>query len=123
MICNPCIKTKTLPRCITSLNIGTISDINSAVNVYIKNVTVGSSLAIQATSDGSGDIILDTSGICFIPEHAYLIWVTDNTAGYEERLNVSVDGESGETICVRFEKVIGEDGEEEQFLTQTILAA
>lgn len=62
MTCSTCYQARTLPRCLGTINLGTISDTNTAVVIRVQSGG-GRIDYIDATSDGSGNLVVDFSGI------------------------------------------------------------
>lgn len=122
-ICNPCIKAKPIPKCTQEIEIGTISDIDTAVSVYIWDVSSSLIQRVDATSDGDGLITVDISEVSLLASHAYEIWVTEAGANYKEKLSLTIGTSASETICLRVEEVKGTDGEMELYASQTLLEA
>lgn len=119
-ICTPCLVAKPIPSCTQTLNIGTISDINANVRVYIQDITTGQILSFDTTSDGSGLVSVDLSENNFFDNHAYEMWVTDANAEYRDAKDITIDSQTEKVICLRFEYVQDSTGGSELFTSQTL---
>lgn len=123
-VCTPCTKAKPIPTCITNLTIGTITALNTAVCVYIKNLTTGRLLRFSATSTGSGLVIVDISSQDWMPGHDYELWVTLASAvNIEDRENVTVSGTAYTCFELSFEYVLDTAGDPISYASQTLKIA
>lgn len=123
--CNPCTHMKPLARCMAILTIGTITQLNTAVYVYILNHTTGVRVRFPATSNAiTGLVTVDLTDYPQIENHDYEIWLTLASAtNTDDRLEVTVD--TVEYICfaVSFVTVIDEQGAIATGDNQTLEAA
>lgn len=123
-VCNPCIKTKTLPNCLSQLVIGTIALISQSVKVYIQDIATGALMVLDGTSDGDGLVTVEfEDSKYFFENHPYELWITDIGADIGAFETITFDGASSNTVCMRFHSVKGEDGDIVAYLTQTIAEA
>lgn len=122
-VCNPCLKAKALPNCTQELAIGTISEINSSVTVYIQDITTGQIMLLPATSDGDGLVTVDISEKKFFDNHAYELWITDSGADYKDKMDITVGSTIKDTVCLLFEGVVSVSGEAELFVSQIVIEA
>lgn len=119
-VCNLCLRAKTLPLCLQQLIVGNIALLATNVYLFINDITTGGVAAIPVTTGAAGEITVDVSQVGFFENHTYELWVTDAGAGFKDKQTITVGSDTTETICMRFEKVKDEDGENFSFLTQTI---
>lgn len=123
-VCNPCIKTKTLPNCIAQLVIGTVSLINQSVKVYIQDLATGGLVILSGTTDGTGILTVDfPESNIFFDNHPYELWVTDIGADIGAFEPITIGGNTSEIVCLRFQQVKGDDGSVEVYVSQTLLEA
>ncbi len=105
-VCDPCLKTELVPKCLTNLIIGTISSLNTAVFVYIRDLTTGKLLRFSEVSSGAGQVTvtgLDTEPD-FMPDHSYEMWITLQTAiSIEDRETITVTSSLGDVTGTCFQ--------------------
>jgi hypothetical protein len=100
MSCN-CLKSNNITNCPETLYVGTITDINTDVYAYIKNITTGRLLQFGATSDGYGKVVINTGSVIFNQRHLYEVSVTlQDVNNAENNLLITLDG--FETCCIYF---------------------
>lgn len=110
MNCNACTKARPLNSCSDELVIGTFAP-DTDFYVYLQIVATGNLMRLEATSDGDGLLILDTSDIDFATALEYQLWVTlqSATSQHDEVTFSASDGEEtveGITcLLLNFEKV------------------
>lgn len=121
-ICNPCIKTKSIPKCTQSVVLGTITP-DTDVSVYVWDVTTSLIQTMDAASDNAGLLAVDFSNLALLSSHAYEVWATTLGGNYKDKLTIMVGASEGDTICLHVEEVKGVDGEMELFSSQTLLEA
>lgn len=102
-VCNPCLETDTLPVCIDSLIVGTISSLTTAVFIFVKDITTGKIVRFEETSDGAGLVTitgLDTEPD-FMPNHSYELWITLALAtSIEAKEDITVPNAAASTECI-----------------------
>ncbi len=123
--CNPCTPMKPLSRCMAVLTIGTISALNTAVHVYLKNHTTGVLVRFETTSAAvTGLVTVDISDYPQIAGHDYELWVTLATAtNTDERVNVTISAVAYTCFAIRFVTVLDDQGVIETGANQTLTAA
>lgn len=106
-ICNPSLATKAIPTCVEYIEIGDITP-NTAVAVYMKDVTTGLLLRFQETSNNSGRVVIGISEYDFSDKHAYGLWITPADQPIEDYMDITVSGATAATqlVQVRFMPVI-----------------
>jgi hypothetical protein len=72
-----CQRVKDIPVCTNSIEVGTISEIETDVFVYIKNLTTDAEKVLEATSDDEGLVVVDVSTFNFSKNYVYEIKITD----------------------------------------------
>jgi hypothetical protein len=114
-ICNPCPDFTCVcpvPECTETLILGNISDVNTAVLVYILKEINGASYVQSVVSDANGRVTLDMTD----PNAAYFnhfdgnyqVWVTK--AGYwcdDARLEIVQAGVTSTTYQITFSRSLG----------------
>jgi len=102
-VCNPCLETDFVPVCITSLVIGTITSLTTAVFIYFKDTATKKVIRFEETSSGAGLVTvtgLDTSPD-FMPNHSYEVWITLASAtSADAREDITVPGSVPTTECI-----------------------
>lgn len=121
-VCNDCIKSKTIARCITDLVIGTISSINTAVYVYIKDLTTDDRIIrYSVTSSAGGLVTIPITPQRFSEDHSYEIWITvTGAANVEMKQNITISGEVSDCVSIRFETIWQNDNTIATYTTQTL---
>lgn len=103
MSCSNCEKSKPILACISTLTVGTISNISTAVYVYLRNNTTGRTYRYSTTSSGAGVVSVDISAQQHIPEHDYELWVTLASAtNTEEKLTLTISSETMTCVSLSF---------------------
>lgn len=106
-ICNDCIHPKPIARCITNLIIGTISSVNTAIYVYIKDKTLDDrEIRYAVTSGATGIVTVPITPQRFSEDHSYEIHITKQSAiNVNEKENMTIDGEVGDCSSLSFETI------------------
>lgn len=106
-VCSDCIHPKPIARCITNLIIGSISSINTAVYVYIKNKTLDDrEIRYSVTSSAAGLITIPITPQRFSEDHSYEIHVTKADAvGINIKENITIGGDVSDCTSLRFETI------------------
>lgn len=120
-ICNDCTHPKPIARCITNLIIGTISSINTAVYVYIKDLTTEREIRYSVTSSAAGLITVPITPQRFSEDHSYEIHVTKTTAdNINVKENITIGGEVSNCVSLRFETVWDNNNAIVSYTNQTL---
>lgn len=120
-ICSDCIHPKPIARCVTNLIIGTISSINTAVHVYIKDLTTGRDIRYAVTSSAAGLITIPITPQRFSEDHSYEVYVTLASAvGIEVKQNLTIGGEVSDCSSLRFETIWASDNTIATYTNQTL---
>ncbi len=110
MSCNSCNKAKDLLSCISTLTIGTIANLNTAVYVYIRNNTTGRLYRYETTSSNAGLVAVLINTQQWIPEHDHEVWITLQSAtNIEEKINFTISATSIECANFTLTRVYGSD--------------
>lgn len=109
-ICSPSIPTKCIPLCISSINIGAIEDTDTAVFVYIKDITTGRIELIRVTSDSEGMVVITTTDYTFSDIHSYELWITLASASINDKVNITIDDTTDTTFGLCFEDIASLSG-------------
>lgn len=105
-VCDTCIKPKPIARCVTNLIIGTISSINTAVYVYITNLTTEREIRYSVTSSAAGLITVPITPQRFSEDHSYEIHITKADAvGINVKQNITIGGDVSDCVSLRFETI------------------
>lgn len=123
--CLPCVFTKDLANCATSIIVGTIANLATDVYVYIENKATGTISRFSATSSGGGVVTVTRGGFIFMTETAYEVWITlANAVNIENRVAFTIAGKSTADFCVvtNFVYVSTDTGTIPTYATQTITA-
>jgi hypothetical protein len=102
-VCNPCLETDTLPVCVTSLIVGTISSLTKDVHIYVKDITTGKVVRFEETSDGAGLVTITGLGTepDFMPDHSYELWITlADATSIEDKEDITVPNAAETTECI-----------------------
>lgn len=105
MICSPCQPTKKIPDCFDKLIIGLVEQALTDYYVYIKDLTTGGTIRVEATSNSGKELKIDNSS-SFSPAHSYEVWVTlKSAATFEDRQQILIDSKTETKDCfsVRFD--------------------
>lgn len=108
MSCENCTPTNPIPACVNELTIGTIEDPNTGVFVVIEDVTQGRRMLIEATSDGDGLVVINTSGIMFAENHSYIVSIVETVGG--SSIDFTIDAVEYECVGLRANKLFNSDG-------------
>lgn len=111
-VCNPCLTVRVLPKCFTSLTIGTIADFNEDILIYFKNYTLDKCITFENTSDGAGEVVQTFIDTKFLMEqHTYQLWITlFDAESPDDREIITVGIETTTCISFRVKEVLSEDG-------------
>lgn len=120
-VCNECIKPKAIARCITNLIIGTISSLNTAVFVYIKDLTTERELRYSVTSSAAGLITVPITPQRFSEDHSYEIHITKATAdNINVKENITIGADTEDCVSLRFETIWQADNTIATYTNQTL---
>lgn len=107
MSCGNYLQTRQVPACAETLTIGTVTLLNTDVNIYISKAN-GKKTVQQITTDGSGTVTLDLAdpSTMFYNEYdgVYTIQVGET---YEEPLTITVGTDASATVGVSFVNISG----------------
>lgn len=106
-ICTPNLSTKCIPICTAYLIIGTIPNLDTPVNVYIKDITTGRIETLQELSDDVGQVEIDISDYTFSDNHSYELWITTASGGINDKLYITIGESSSLTVALCFEDAPG----------------
>jgi len=121
-ICSDCLHAKPIARCVTNLIVGTISSLNTAVYVYIRNLTLDDrEIRYSVTSSAAGLITVPITPQRFSEDHAYEIRVTKASAiGVEVRENITIGGDVADCVALRFEMIYDNNNAVVTYTNQTL---
>ncbi len=119
-----CTKTQLIPPCLTNLQVGTITSLTTAVQVYIEDITLQTKpVAYPVTSDGAGLVTITGLDLLpdFMPNHSYVLWVTlDDATSIEDREVITIASVDYTCFQLRFEYVKNPDGTNKTYTTIAI---
>lgn len=120
-VCTECTKAKPIARCITNLIVGTISSLNTAVYVYIKDLTTERELRYSVTSSAVGLITVPITPQRFSEDHSYEIHITKADAlGVNVKQNITIGGDVADCVALRFETIWTNDNVIATYTNQTL---
>lgn len=124
MACLDCSRTKPIPSCTTSLILGTVTSLSTAVYIYVRNLTSGKLYRQAVTSSVAGLVTLDKtepSSYFYTPNHAYEIWVTLVSAtDIDSRLILTIGTSTATCLNPVFEKPTDNDNLNITYASQTV---
>lgn len=120
-ICTDCTHAKPIARCITNLIVGTISSLNTAVYVYITNLTTEREIRYSVTTSAAGLITIPITPQRFSEDHSYELHVTLTTAaGINNKQNITISGQLSDCVSLRFETIWANDNTIAIYTNQTL---
>lgn len=121
-ICVPCLKAKPVPTCTVEIVLGTVAANNTAVMVYVEDVSSGLLFAFPTTTGAGGEVAVDVSEIEFFENHSYLSYVTLANASLNDPETLTLGTDTTDYVCIRFRNVKLDDGTMETYSTITLEA-
>ena len=107
MSCTNCTESNQIPECVDTITIGTIANLNTAVYIYIRNLSTGYVHQQAATSSGAGLVILDSTlpdKSFYNENHLYELWITLQSAGINNKKTITIDAEVQDCLLLNFVK-------------------
>lgn len=101
----PCLQSNPIPTCIELLSIGTIDNVNTAVVVFITNISTGRVDTFETTSDGAGLVEIDVSDFEINDGTNYKVEVYVDLM--DEAETITVTDSSGTCVYFTGEKLNG----------------
>ena len=108
MSCLTCAITNPVPECVEQIVIGTISDVNEPIYIFIENTTTGRTTRYDEISDVSGLVTLDTSQIQFNQEFDYKIYITKQSSDSLLQELITIDGVASSCWVVPFIELLSD---------------
>lgn len=109
--CINCPNAKPLARCGTVIELGVISQINTDVLIYVREVSTGRIDQYQTTSEADGTVAYSFSAKTFNEDSFYEFWMTldELYTSPEDKLSFTIDGEitTNECFFVEFISING----------------
>lgn len=108
MACSTCTKAVPIPVCTSTLTLGTITSLNAAVWIYIKDLTTGRTERESGMSGGTGIVTLDMSNnpTFYQEDHTYEVSVTLQSAvSIEDTRDITIAGTAYDCLQLRFVEV------------------
>ena len=103
IFCNTCQEVNNVAKCVQSLIIGTVSETEADIYVYITDAR-GNTIRRSSTTSVAGLITLDTSDVYFMDKMQYNISATIQTASnLDDTLMIIDNGSSATASCILFE--------------------
>lgn len=127
-LCAPCTEIKSIPKCLTTLQIGKVAAFVTAYYLFIRNVATGHVTRISFTSGAAGEINIDFSAtdFKFSDELEYEIWVSlvsSNNPEVRATITLLDAVTTGTCLSVTPRSYKDDDGAELVFTTVTVYAA
>lgn len=129
MACLDCEKSNLVPVCTTNLTLGVITDTDTDVDIYVRNVTLNQlhifevdANDVQIASDANGYVVLpmSTKNI-WNPSHYYEVWITKTSATHiEDRETISIGQVDTDCINLNLTYVTNQDSESENYSSLTL---
>ncbi len=120
-VCDPCLKAKPIARCITNIIVGTITSLNTAVYVYIKDITTDREIRFAVTSSAAGLITVPITSQRFSEDHSYELRITKVTANnIDVRENITISGDVGDCVNIQFKTIFDNNNAVVTFTNQTL---
>lgn len=113
----------TAPACIENLVIGTIENLNTNLRVMLFNGTTGRKTILPATSDGAGVVTMPLDDCRLISNHAYRLTVSLDSGDITDRIEVTVDSQTGNELHVIFGDILDADSAQVTAETYTLIVA
>ena len=103
MSCSTCFTVNNIPLCTGTVNIGTIADTNTAVQILLTNLTTGRKEIISAGSDDTGLVSFDNTGnvLGLMAGHQYELSIILATATNLNDTQIITIGDET-TQCITF---------------------
>lgn len=123
-VCDSCIKAKPVARCLTNLIVGTIANVNTAIFVYITDLTTERRIRYSVTTDSDGLITIPITPQRFSDDHSYRLHVTlVNAINVSEEELITVGEETNNCISLRFLTIWKNDNTIATYTDQTLAEA
>lgn len=122
MSCNTCPQFATLPTCLETLVVGTVTGHpNEDFEVYLKNHTTGYIQMFEASTDGASLLSIDVpESFIPVPNHDYELYITDAEGDIiTDKLTFVVDGTNYTCARLTFELIHG-GADLAQYTSQTL---
>ncbi len=123
MQCLTCTNAKELTGGNSSITLGTIASLNADVYIYVENTANGKQFRQEATTDGAGVVVLDTtdpSGYTYDTGADYNTWVTLQTGDISDAQTITIDTVGYECLRLRFAKPVGSNNQYVTDAAQTV---
>lgn len=110
-VCNPCTRMRPLLACATTLTVGTIANLTTAIYVYIHDHTTGRLVRYSTTSSGAGVVSFDLSdGQVYAEDHDYELYITLASAtNIEEKVSFTINAVAYDCVALDFKRVYDND--------------
>lgn len=123
MSCLICQRTKPIPICNANLIIGNIGLNNTAVYIYVQDLSTGATHRQSATSSGAGLVTLSMAlpvGF-YSPDHTYELWITLQSAtNILDRKDITIGVEVNNCLNPIFQNIVDANNINISYTTQTI---
>ena len=120
LICGNCRKVNDIPTCTNQIIVGTIADIDATLYIYFVTAR-GQVIRLDGSSDGAGLVTVDTSGLQFMSNMSYEIFITlDAAVSFEDKIDITVPGEADPKSCFQFTPDAVRDTSDNQIAFTTV---
>lgn len=119
--CDTCHQAKNIPDCVTTLNISGLAN-TTTYDAYVKHVGTGRVETIEGvTTDGSGDLALDVSGLVWQVDQVYEIWFADPTANAAfDKQDITIGATTKDCITFKIVPVYADQNTLESYAEQNV---
>lgn len=123
-ICLTCTKVETLPTCTDNLVIGEVTAPGD-VTVYFKDITLGGRTQSYPDITPVADVVTipNFSDPSKSINHSYEVWITEQDANVEDRLDITIGTTVTDCISVRFETIYTADLAAVPYAEQSMVVA
>ena len=120
-VCNPCLSTKPIARCVTNLIIGNIEQLSTSIKVYITNMTTGRRVEYSVTSGADGKVTVPITPQQFSEDHSYILHITTtDSIGINETQTITIGELATECLALRFQTIWKSDNTIATYTNQTL---
>lgn len=123
MSCLICQKTSPVPTCTSTLILGTIANLNTAVYIYIKDLSTDRLQREGVSSNGSGQVSLPMSNAprFYQSGHIMEVWITLQSAvDITDAKDITISGTAYDCLLLTFYEVSNEVDGWYPFTTMTV---
>lgn len=110
MACTQCKEVLPIPECAEAVLIGSITDFDTVVYIFVKNLSTGRIVQQESTSDDEGFVTLNTSDpdpSFYSESHFYELSITKQSDHFNVLQEITVEGSEDAYTCLllQFQKI------------------